>query len=171
MIANCKNGVSSCEIHRALGVTQKTAWFMLQRIRLAMQDERRGGKLGGEVEVDETFIGGKARNMHAGKRKRDRKGISRPLDAGKVAVMGLLERHAEKGESRVAPKSSTSRKQHQLAAASQRATSRRAQTVYTDALKSYDRTGTRATSTRSSTTRSYVDGNVHTNGLENFWGS
>src|ERR1700733_1174582 len=64
MIANCKNGVSSYEIHRALGVTQKTAWFMLHRIRLAMQDEVTGGKLSGEVEVDETFIGGKARNMH-----------------------------------------------------------------------------------------------------------
>src|SRR5438093_9552085 len=64
MIANCKNGVSSWEIHRAIGVTQKTAWFMLQRIRLAMQDQQTGGKLSGEVEVDETFIGGRARFMH-----------------------------------------------------------------------------------------------------------
>jgi transposase-like protein len=69
MLANCKNGVSSWEIHRAVGVTQKTAWFMLQRARLAMQDTETGGKLGGEVEVDETFIGGKARNMHLDKRK------------------------------------------------------------------------------------------------------
>ena len=68
MLANCKNGVSSWEIHRAVGVTQKTAWFMLQRARLAMQDTETGGKLGGEVEVDETFIGGKARNMHKEKR-------------------------------------------------------------------------------------------------------
>ena len=68
MLTNCKNGVSSYEIHRALGVTQKTAWFMLQRIRLAMQDEDDGGTLGDEVEVDETFIGGKARNMHKDKR-------------------------------------------------------------------------------------------------------
>jgi hypothetical protein len=66
MIVNCKNGVSSYEIHRAIGVTQKSAWFMLQRCRLAMQDEQSGGKLGGKVEVDETFIGGKARNMHKG---------------------------------------------------------------------------------------------------------
>jgi hypothetical protein len=64
MLANCKNGVSSWEIHRDIGVTQKTAWFMLQRGRLAMQDEYSGGKLSGEVELDETFIGGKARNMH-----------------------------------------------------------------------------------------------------------
>src|SRR5579885_283497 len=66
MIFNCKNGVSSCEIARALGVTQKTAWFMLHRIRLAQQGKH-GGKLAGEVEVDETFIGGKSRNMHRSK--------------------------------------------------------------------------------------------------------
>src|SRR6266699_3644649 len=64
MLVNCKNGVSSWEIHRAIGVTQKSAWFMLQRARLAIQDPQTGGKLGGEVEVDETFIGAKARNMH-----------------------------------------------------------------------------------------------------------
>ena len=68
MLVNAKNGISSWEVHRALGVTQKTAWFMLQRCRLAMQDELNGGNLGGEVEIDETFIGGKARNMHADKR-------------------------------------------------------------------------------------------------------
>src|SRR6201985_1073215 len=63
-VVNCKNGISSWELHRALGVTQKTAWFMNHRIRLAMQDDFSGGMLGDEVEVDETFIGGKARNMH-----------------------------------------------------------------------------------------------------------
>ena len=63
MLDNCKNGISSYEIARDVKVTQKSAWFMLQRIRLAMQDDF-FGKLGGEVEVDETFIGGKARNMH-----------------------------------------------------------------------------------------------------------
>src|SRR5205809_4893058 len=68
LIANCKNGISSWEIHRAIGVTQKTAWFMLHRIRLAMQDTDTGGKLSGDVEVDETYIGAKARNMHASKR-------------------------------------------------------------------------------------------------------
>jgi transposase-like protein len=64
MIAGAKNGISSYEIHRALGVTQKTAWFMLHRIRLAMQTKS-FNKIDGEVEVDETFIGGKARNTHA----------------------------------------------------------------------------------------------------------
>jgi transposase-like protein len=67
LVSNCKNGVSSWEIHRALGVTQKTAWFMLQRARLALQ-EKNGGKLSGEIEADESFIGGKARFMHAHKR-------------------------------------------------------------------------------------------------------
>jgi transposase-like protein len=72
MLANCKNGISSYELHRALGVTQKTAWFMLHRIRLAMQTEsfeKIGGE-GGEVEADETFIGGKRGNMHKSKKER-----------------------------------------------------------------------------------------------------
>src|SRR4051812_45174203 len=95
MIANMKNGVSSHEVARSLGVTQKTAWFMLHRIRLAMQDTS-GGKLGGDVEIDETYIGGKARNMHNAKRKR--LGFSpRNSMVGKVAVMGLLERHGDGG--------------------------------------------------------------------------
>ena len=86
MITNCKNGISSYELHRALGVTQKTAWFMLHRIRLAMQDKTfGGGKLSGEVEVDETFIGGKARYMHAKKRKALRMKRGR-THVGKVAV-------------------------------------------------------------------------------------
>jgi hypothetical protein len=79
LIANCKNGISSYELGRAVGVTQKTAWFMNHRIRLAMQATD-GGKLGGEVEVDETYIGGKARNMHAGRREKAKgRGTARPL--------------------------------------------------------------------------------------------
>src|SRR5258708_5159458 len=115
MIANCKNGVSSREIHRSIGVTQKTAWFMLHRIRLAMQNSDGGGKLGGTVEVDETFIGGKARNMHASKRQArgeiyDQHG---PSALGKVVVMGLLERHGD-GRSRVRTMLLTSRATDQL---------------------------------------------------------
>lgn len=93
LLASAKNGISSYELHRAIGVTQKSAWFMLQRIRLAMQT-RSFNKMGGEIEADETFIGGKARNMHAAKRKR--LGISQSRSMiGKVAVMGLLERHGK----------------------------------------------------------------------------
>ena len=89
LLSNCKNGISSYELARNLGVTQKTAWFMLQRIRLAMQDTFDGGKLKGEVEVNETFIGGKARNMHLAKRK---KAIQGRGATGKTIVMGMLER-------------------------------------------------------------------------------
>jgi transposase-like protein len=91
MIANCKNGVSSYEIARALGITQKSGWFLLHRIRLAMQTGT-FEKLSGQVEVDETFIGGKARNMHKDKREKKIKGTG---GSGKVAVMGLLDRHGE----------------------------------------------------------------------------
>ena len=97
-ITNCKNGISSYELARALGVTQKTAWFMNHRIRLTMQDTSGGGgKLAGEVEVDETFIGGRARNMSRQKRERvfSGKGRKHPT-AGKAAVLGLL---AARGES------------------------------------------------------------------------
>src|ERR1700680_3825498 len=96
MLVNCKNGVSSWEIHRAIGVTQKSAWFMLQRIRLALQDKQSGGKLGGPdgapVEVDETFIGGKARFMHKSKRERLSRDGGMQGGHGKAVVMGLLER-------------------------------------------------------------------------------
>jgi transposase-like protein len=90
MLVNCKNGISSWEVHRAMGVTQKTAWFMLQRARLAMQDDLTGGNLGGEVEVDETFIGGKARNMHKDRKLRAQKDGGRK--AGKTIVLGMLQR-------------------------------------------------------------------------------
>jgi transposase-like protein len=99
LVTNCKNGISSYELARALGVTQKTAWFMLSRLRLALQAEH-GGKLDGSVEVDETYIGGKARNMHAAKRKRLGMSQSRSM-LGKVAVLGLLDRHGKDGTSQI----------------------------------------------------------------------
>src|ERR1017187_7177471 len=88
LLASCKNGISSYELHRGIGVTQKSAWFMLHRIRKAMQS---GSiiKLGGEVEVDETFIGGKARNMHISRREACINGTG---GKDKTAVMGFLER-------------------------------------------------------------------------------
>jgi transposase-like protein len=88
LLTNCKNGVSSYEIARDLGVTQKTAWFMLQRVRLAHQGKD-GGKPSGEFEIDETFIAGKARNMHNAKRERVITGIG---GKDKEIVMGMLER-------------------------------------------------------------------------------
>src|SRR5260370_13562415 len=95
MLTNCKNGVSSYEIARDVKVTQQSAWFMLQRIRLAMQDEFFGSKLGGdggEVEVDETFIGGKARNMHLSKRQRRITGTG---GKDKTAEPRIIERGGE----------------------------------------------------------------------------
>ena len=86
MICNCKNGISSYKVARDLGITQKSAWFMLHRLRLAMQS-RTFAKMCGHVEVDETFIGGKARNMHNGKRSLRVTGRG---GKDKVAVMGLL---------------------------------------------------------------------------------
>ena len=107
LIAGAKNGISSYELHRAIGVTQKTSWFMLHRIRLAMQTGT-FGKMSGEVEVDETFVGGKARFMH--KNRKDK-----ALAIGKTAVMGLLERHTpEKGHSTVKTVVVPSRKKHRL---------------------------------------------------------
>jgi hypothetical protein len=90
MITNCKNGISSYEVHRALGVTQKTAWFMLHRIRVAMQTGSFEKKISGTVEADETFIGGLSKNMH--KKARERR-ITGTGGKDKVIVMGLLERH------------------------------------------------------------------------------
>src|SRR5580658_9099789 len=94
MIANCKNGVSSYEIGKAIGVTQKSAWFMLHRIRLAMQNRSilKIGGPGSEVEVDETFIGGAARFMSA---KRRRRLVTGPGVGGKIPVMGILKRGGE----------------------------------------------------------------------------
>src|SRR6266702_2586733 len=98
LIANAKNGISSCELARSLGMTQKSAWFVLHRIRKAMQDGSLN-KLSGHVEVDETFIGGLARNMHKSKRGK----LSRTGFIGKVAVMGLLERHGGEVRTIVVP--------------------------------------------------------------------
>jgi transposase-like protein len=168
MIANCKNGVSSWELHRAIGVTQKTAWFMLQRIRLAMQDEQTGGKLGGEVEVDETFIGGKARNMSPARRKR--KGISQHTSmASKAAVMGMLERNTGKGKSEIRLQTLESRKRHALIGGVRENVEAGA-TIHTDALPSYFGLADEGyVHNVIDHAEAYVNGNVHTNGCENFW--
>jgi len=162
MVANCKNGVSSYEVARALGVTQKSAWFMLHRIRLAMQ-ARSFLKLGGpdgEVEVDETFVGGAARFMH---RDKHRRRITETGTKDKIAVMGILERG---GEVRAAVVGKRRKKELQghidthVAAGS---------AIYTDAFMSYQ--GLRKKGFAHQVidhAERYVDGQVHTNGLETF---
>jgi transposase-like protein len=163
LVANCKNGISSYEVGRALGVTQKSAWFMLHRIRLAMQN-RSIMKLGGngsEVEVDETFIGGAARNMH---RDKHRRRITETGTKDKTPVIGILERGGEVRAMMV-----PTRRKHHLQAEI-RAHVKAGSAIYTDALLSYQ--GLRDQDFIHQTidhAEKYVDGQVHTNGLENFW--
>ena len=159
MLANAKNGVSSCEIHRSIGVTQKTAWFMLQRLRLAMQQGSLE-KLSGEVEADETYIGGKARNMH--KSKREQK-ITGRGSSGKVAVMGLLERHG-KIRTKVVPDTKSGTLHVEI-----RENVAPGSEVHTDALRSYRGLDPEYVHKVVDHAEKYVDGHVHTNGLENFW--
>lgn len=160
MVTNCKNGISSYEIARDVKVTQKSAWFMLHRIRLAMQDETLGNKLSGDVEVDETFIGGKARNMHLDKRERRITGTG---GKDKTIVFGALERG---GKIRTAVLPDRKRaaiqievKKHVEAGSA----------LYSDALKSYDGLAQEYAHQVIDHAEKYVDGQVHTNGLENFW--
>ena len=159
LLANCKNGVSSYEIGRALSVTQKTAWFMLHRIRYA-QHHGTINKMTGTVEADETFIGGKARNMHADKRAEKIHG--RGPD-GKAIVFGLLDR--ETGEVRTSVVGT--RRKHHLHGAIRENVAPGAE-LNTDALKSYDGLN-EYTHKVVDHAEAYVDGSVHTNRLENFW--
>jgi len=161
LLANCKNGVSSWEIHRGLGVTQKTAWFMLQRARLATQDPETGGKLGGEVEVDETFIGGKARNMHGDVKARKIQGRRGP--EGKAIVAAVLERGG-KVRAKVVDKRRKSQLQSLV-----RENVEPGSALYSDALKSYDGLAGEFEHQVIDHAIAYVDGQVHTNGMENFW--
>jgi len=163
LIANDKNGVSSYELHRALGVTQKTAWFMLHRIRLAMRDES-FDRMGGEVEVDETYVGGKSEFMH--KERRARK-ITSTGPKGKTAVMGLLERHGPNGKSYVRAKVVSSTRRRVLTAEIRRHVESGSE-VFTDNHPSYYGLNEFAHQAIDHA-ECYVRGKVHTNGLENFW--
>jgi transposase-like protein len=159
MLVGCKNGISSYEIHRDLGVTQKTAWFMLHRIRLAMQDQG-FNKLAGEIEVDETFIGGKARNMH--KAKRAEKIHGRGAD-GKEVVFGMVER----GGKVVVDHVETRRKKELQGVIRQRVEAGSA--IFSDELLSYDGLESDFKHAVINHAVEYVNGNIHTNTMENFW--
>lgn len=159
MLVNCKNGISSHELARDLGVTQKTAWFMLHRIRLATKTGT-FEKLSGHVEADETYIGGKARNMHKSKRKQKIRGRGA---SGKVAVMGLLERHGEV-RTKIVPDTSSRTLQVEV-----RENVEPGSEVHTDALRSYRGLDSEYIHSVVDHAERYVDGHVHTNGLENFW--
>jgi transposase-like protein len=162
MLVNCKNGISSYEIGRDLGLTQKSAWFVLHRLRLALQAgslTKLGGG-GSEVEVDETSIGGKARNMHMNVRKRRITGTG---GRDKTAVLGILERGGK-----VRTMVVSNRKKHALQTEVRNHVSAES-ALYTDALRSYDGLEREYAHKVIDHAESYVDGRVHTNGLENFW--
>jgi transposase-like protein len=157
LIANCKNGISSYELGRHLGITQKAAWHVNHRIRLAMQNGSLV-KLSGHVEVDETFIGGLARNRHSNKRKHEGTG-----GAGKVAVMGLLER---RGEVRAHVVSNV--QLETLHGHIQRDIEHGA-SLHTDKWVGYKHLDDDYVHNVINHAVEYVRGNVHTNGIENFW--
>lgn len=159
MLTNCKNGISSYELGRDIGVEQRTAWFMMHRIRLAMQDKD-GGKLGGEIEVDETFIGGLARNMHVSKRREKIQGTG---GRDKVAVLGILKRGG-KVRTSVIPNV-----QRETLHAKVRGNVRRGSKVFTDAWTSYTGLNAEYVHNVIDHAKAYAVENVHTNGLENYW--
>ncbi len=162
MLCNDKNGVSSYEIHRALGVTQKSAWFMLHRIRLAMQTGsfmKMGGP-GSTIEMDETFIGGKVKNMHKSRALKTVASKQRGI-IGKTIVVGMLERNgrvkAHVAESRTQAVLHDLVRKH-IAPGSQ---------LMTDEWGGYK--GTDFEHEIINHANEYVSGQVHTNGIENFW--
>jgi len=158
LITNAKNGISSCEIHRALGITQKSAWFLLHRIRLAMQDGT-FEKFSGQVEVDETYIGGLSRNMHRDKRGK----LGGTGGSGKVAVMGLLERNGK-----VRAKVIGNNKRETLHSEVRGHVEAGAE-LFTDSWVSYNGLDTDYIHKVINHAEKYVDGQIHTNGIENFW--
>jgi transposase-like protein len=172
LIVNAKNGTSSCELARSLGVTQKTAWFMLHRIRLAMQ-EGSIVKMKGQIEADESFIGGRARNMHRDRREKMKvlstggKRTARGT-VGKTAVMGLLERNAPEKHSRVRCKVVQSVRRHDLDSQVREHVEKGSE-VYTDAFRSYDKLADEYVHQVIDHAECYAKGHVHVNGLENFW--
>lgn len=188
LVVNCKNGISSYEIARDLGVTQKSGWFMLHRIRLAMDSgsfEKMGGPDGGPVEVDESFVGGNPKNMHKNKRPSARlKGIPRLIEdekgetiinpaakqprgrvSDKIPVMGMLDRDTRKVRAKVIPYVDRTVLQEAILENVSHGS-----TVYTDRLAAYSNLNALEFVHDTVThVEEYVRGNVHTNGIENFW--
>jgi transposase-like protein len=171
MIANCKNGVSSYEIHRAIGVTQKTAWFMLHRIRLAMKNGsvEKLGSTGGAIETDETFVGPNPRKMHKSRRAK-LQAIASASDekyrtVGKTIVMGMLDRNLRQVRAWVVPDIKRATLQEKVLNNVQGGSQ-----VITNDFPAYKYALVdKFVHDIIDHSKGYVDGQVHTNGIENFW--
>jgi transposase-like protein len=166
LMVNCKNGISSYELHRALGVTQKSAWFMLHRIRLAIQSKsfvKLGGPDSAPIEVDETFIGGKARNMHRAKRERLSRDGGMQGGSGKAVVMGMLVRGGQV-RATVIP-----HRKHNVPDKIVREMVEPGTEVHTDEFVGYHKLSDGYVHKVVNHLEGYVKENVHTNGIENFW--
>ncbi len=172
MLVNDKNGISSYELHRALGISQKSAWFVLHRLRLVLKNNslfKLGGD-GGPVEIDETFIGGKGINMHKSKKLRLQQVRSqiRNCDAAghmaKTSVMGILDRDLRQVRCEVVPNVRRDTLQNAVLRHVQRGSK-----VYSDTHGAYDRLRNEFVHEMVNKAETYVMGQVHVNGLENFW--
>jgi len=164
MICNCKNGISSYELHRAIGVTQKTAWFMLHRIRKAMESGSflRLGQDGGPIEADEAFIGGKPKNMHARKRALAKNGN---FHTDKPAVFGMFDRETRQVRAKLIPNVKRETLQQEILDQVVKGAK-----IYTDQWSGYS--GLSKEEFIHETVnhlQEYVRGEVHTQGIENFW--
>lgn len=175
LLANSKNGVSSHELAKSVGVTQKSAWHMMHRIRLAMRDEAPttlgGGSEGGPVEVDEAFVGGEPKNWHNSKRIAHHKAVRsqrvrtyQNAFTHKTAILGMLDRDSRKVRAMVVPNVRRETLQSQILE-----TIEFGSTVYTDQAVTYKSLKDKYVHDTVNHATQYVNGQVHTNGIENFW--
>jgi transposase-like protein len=163
MLANCKNGISSYEIAKDLDITQKSAWFVLHRLRLALKNKSlfKFGGDSGPIEIDETFIGGQKKNMHADKKVHYE---AHGGASGKTVVMGILDRDLRQVRAKVVPNVKRETLQREVLREVKHGSK-----VYTDGWVGYDELRQRFVHQFVDHTERYVDGQVHTNGIENFW--
>jgi len=166
MLSNCKNGISSYELGKAIGIHQESAWFMLQRIREVMKAKKSSRKLGGgpngEVEADETFVGGRIQNMHKDRKLRYQQ--MGGVFGGKTIVQGILDRDLREVRAKVVPDVKRETLQNEVLANVKYGTH-----VYTDDAVAYNELRSRFVHDVVNHAETYVKGRVHTNGLENFW--
>ena len=174
LVVNCKNGISSYEIHRDLKVTQKSAWFMLHRIRLALRDgswSKMGGS-GTEFEVDEAFVGGQPKFMHKDRKlklAREKNEVPAWKNAGlpksgKTAVMGIYNRESRQVRAKVVPNTKRETLQNEILS-----NIHHGSTIYSDQAVAYDNLQAKYVHETVTHVDAYVRGQVHTNCLENFW--